>query len=54
MAQFGLHLEIEMNIIPPDFRRRLDGGESPRVAAVLVLSGDAIDAIDGDIDDETV
>ena len=54
LAQFGLHLEIEMNIIPPDFRRRLNGGDSPKVAAVLVLSGDANDAIDGDIDDEAV
>ena len=54
LAQFGLHLEIQMSIIPPDYRRRLDGGNSPTVAAVLIFSGDANDAIDGDIDDKAV
>lgn len=54
LAHFGFHLEIQMSIIPPDYRRRLGGGSSPKVAAVLIFSGDANDAIDGDIDDNAV
>ena len=54
LAQFGFHLEIEMNIIPPGSRRRRDGGDSPFVDVKVKLSGDANDAIDGEIDDDAL
>ena len=54
LAQFGFHLEIEMNIIPPGSRRRRDGGDSPFVDVKVKLSGDANDAIDGEVNDDAL
>jgi len=54
LAQFGFHLEIEMTVLPPGSRRRREVGDSPLVDVKVKLSGDANDAIDGEVDDDAL
>ena len=54
LAQFGFHLEIEMTVLPPGSRRRREAGDAPMVDVKVKLSGDANDAIDGEIDDDAL
>ena len=56
LAQFGFHLEIEMTVIAPGSRRRREatGSDAPMVDVKVKLSGDANDAVDGEINDDAL